>query len=126
MRISGAGDAGQVDRRRLRVIGFAMVGGVAAFGLVAAAGARPQTAPLPPALVWGLACLAAVALAFGFTLDDPSPPRKVLALALRETAGLIGAVETLLTGSIVWVAILGSVSVLALLLGIPRLEADGP
>jgi hypothetical protein len=125
MGTSSAGDASQVDTRRLRVIGFAMVAAVAAFGLVAAASARPPEMPLPPALIWGLAGIAAVALAFGFTLDDPAPPRKVLALALRETAGLIGAVATLLTGSVVWVAVLGSVSVLALLLGIPGAGADG-
>jgi hypothetical protein len=123
MRTGPPGGSAEVDNRRLRFIGYAMVGGVAAIGLVAAAHARDQAAmPAPPTVVWGLACLAAVCLAFGFTLDAPAPPRKVLALALREAAGLIGAVATLLSGSIVWVAVLGTLSVAALLLGLPPVD----
>ena len=108
------------DARTLRIIGFGMAAGVVLVSAVAIGltfvRATPSAPPSP--LAWLLCGAAIVALAAGWAIPIDGPRRRVVALALREATGLIGALITLWTGSPTWSAALGLLSVAAILAGI--------
>lgn len=112
--------AAAADPRTLRIIGLAMAGGVALFSAVAIGlGFARESPPDPPGtLAWALCGIAIVTLAAGWTIPGDAAPRRMVSLALREAAGLLGAVITILTGSGTWAAALGLLSVASILAGV--------
>lgn len=108
------------DPRVVRILGLAMAAGVVLFSAVAIALAYArESPPAPPGtLAWILCGVAVVTLAAGWMLPADSPPRRLVALALREAAGLFGAVITIVTGSGTWAAALGLLSVASILAGV--------
>lgn len=114
------------DARGLKIIGLAMATGVVLFAGVAIAVAFARdTSPTPPTpLAWGLCAAALVALALGWVLPTDRPARRLAALALREAAGLIGALATFVTGSSTWAAALGLLSVASILASVAAVPAE--
>lgn len=114
------------DARSLKIIGLAMAAGVVALAGVAIAVALARDAPPSPPtpLAWGLCAAAVVALAAGWALPADRPARRIVALALREATGLLGALTTLVTGSSTWAAALGLLSVASILAGVAAVPAE--
>lgn len=111
----------------LRWIALAMAAGLVAL-IVLVVLLRPASGDgLPSSVVWTLAALAAASLGVGVVLAVTADARSagyaaraVVSLALREAAGLLGALLTLLGGEPAWALGLGGAAVVALLVLMPR------
>lgn len=103
-----------------------MAAGVLIFAAVAVGLTLSRAeAPAPPSpLAWALCGAAVVVLAAGWAIPAEGPGRRLVALALREAAGLIGALITLLTGSATWAVALGLLSVASILAGVATAPDD--
>lgn len=111
----------------LRWIALAMATGLVAL-IVLVVFLRPASGDgLPPSVVWTIGALAAANLVVGVVLAVTADARAagyrvraVVSLALREVAGLLGAILTLLGGEPAWALGLGGAAVVALFVLMPR------
>lgn len=116
------------DPRTQRILGLAMAAGVVLFAGVAIVLALGRgTPPSPPsAPVWALCGAGLAALGAGWMIPVDGARRRLVSLALRETAGLIGSLLTLWTGSATWAVALGLLSVASLLAGVATVPDESP
>jgi len=124
MRPDSPPDAAEI--LRLRLVCAGMITGVVLLGAMVAVLAGERPARVTPAVAWLLCGAALLPLAISVVLDASTPGRRLAVLGLREATGLVGAVTTLLTGDVSWVAALGGLSVVALAAGLPRGPALTP
>ncbi|HSM13004.1 MAG TPA: hypothetical protein VLA66_02975 [Thermoanaerobaculia bacterium] len=103
----------------VRLVGGAMAASVALFSIVALIFAGRAETALPGAAVWAIAGAALALLGAGQALDGQEPGRRIAAFAAREGGGLLGAVLTFLTGSWIFAAALGTLSVATIVLALP-------
>lgn len=115
--------AAQPAASTVRLVGAAMAASVALFSVVALVFAGRAEAALPGAAVWAIAGAGLALLGAGQALDGQEPGRKIAALAAREGGGLLGAVLTFLSGSWIFAAALGTLSVATILLALPPAES---
>jgi len=126
---SAAGPSLPRDPRYLRWLALSMAGGTIVICAVATILGGVGRLPLPSFVAATLACLATASLLVGIVLavtaDRTAPgfaPRIVVSLALREAAGLLGAVLTLLGGGAVWALGFGGAAATAILALLPAEE----
>ena len=124
MRPDSPPDAAEI--LRLRLVCAGMITGVVLLGTMVAVLAGERPARVTPTVAWLLCGAALLPLAISVVLDASTPGRRLAVLGLREATGLVGAVTTLLTGDVSWVAALGGLSVVALAAGLPRGPALTP
>jgi hypothetical protein len=122
-----APDPGRSPASALRLIALAMAAALAVLVVLAVVLQPAGRYPLPATAVWILGALGAGNLVVGTLLGataDPAaagyPARILISLALREAAGLLGAVTTLLGADVGWAIGLGGAAVVALVALLPR------